>query len=199
MRVMSKSRLEAFSDGVFAIVITLLILDVRLPTGMGPSLDALVLMWPKVAAFVLSFVVVGVYWVAHHNMMHFIESVDRNALWLNLLLLLCVVFVPFPASFLGLDHKSPLSIRVYGITLIATNAAGAAFWAYSTLYANLAKAEVTKPFARRIVLLHCSPILVYALAVALAGSAQWVSLSLYALVPLFFILPNPLVARVAGQ
>lgn len=194
---MSKGRLEAFSDGVFAIVITLLILDVRLPAGSGVSLEALELLWPKVAAFVLSFVVVGVYWVAHHSMMHFIESVDRNALWLNLLLLLCVVFIPFPASFLGLDPKSPLSIRLYGLTLIATNAAGTAFWLYSTLYAKLASPGVTKPFARRIALLHASPILLYCVGIALAGSAQWVSLGLYAAVPLFFILPNPMLARLA--
>ena len=83
---MNKGRLEAFSDGVFAIVITLLILDVRLPPGVHVSIGALWQLLPRLATFVLSFVVVGVYWVAHHNMMHFIERVDRSLLWLNLLL-----------------------------------------------------------------------------------------------------------------
>ena len=85
---MSKGRLEAFSVGVFAIVIALLILDVRLPAGVHVSIAALEQVLPRIATFVLSFVVVGVYWVAHHNMLHFIERVDRSLLWLNLLLLL---------------------------------------------------------------------------------------------------------------
>jgi uncharacterized membrane protein len=75
---MNKGRLEAFSDGVFAIVITLLILDVRLPAGVHVRITALEQLLPRIATFVLSFVVVGVYWVAHHNMLHFIERTDAQ-------------------------------------------------------------------------------------------------------------------------
>jgi len=95
---MSKGRLEAFSDCVFSIVATLLILDVHLPTGAGIAAASLRGLLPKVGVFLLSFVMVGMYWVAHHNMLHFLRQVDRNLLYLNLLLLLCVVFIPFPTS-----------------------------------------------------------------------------------------------------
>jgi uncharacterized membrane protein len=195
---MNKGRLEAFSDGVFAIVITLLILDVRLPPGVHVSIAALGQLLPRIATFVLSFVVVGVYWVAHHNMMHFIERVDRSLLWLNLLLLLCVVFIPFPASFLGTDLQSPLAVRLYGVSLMATNAAGALFWSYATLGSRLAKPEVSREFAWRIMRIHSAPIAVYAGAVALATIALRLSLTLFALVPLFFILPNPWLKRAIG-
>jgi uncharacterized membrane protein len=85
---MSKNRVEAFSDGVFAIVITLLILNVHLDRHQALTLDALRNLASDVFAFVLSFVIVGVYWVAHHNMLHLIKAVDRRLLWLNLVLLL---------------------------------------------------------------------------------------------------------------
>ncbi len=187
---MSKGRLEAFSDGVFAIVITLLILDVHLPSGVRVSLAALKPLLPKIAAFVLSFIIVGVYWVSHHNMLHLIEKVDRSLLWLNLLLLLCVVFIPFPASLLGTDLSNPLAVRLYGASLMATNVAGTLFWLYGTIGAGLARPEVSREFAWRIVRIHSTPIAVYGVAVALAAAAHGVSLVLFAAVPLFFILPN---------
>src|ERR1700737_20119 len=195
---MSKGRLEAFSDGVFAIVIALLILDVRLPAGAHVSIAALEQVLPRIATFVLSFVVVGVYWVAHHNMLHFIERVDRSLLWLNLLLLLCVVFIPFPASFLGTDLRSPLAVRLYGVSLIATNAAGTLFWSYATLGARLTKPEVSREFAWRIVGIHSAPIAVYAAAVVVATIALGLSLTLFALVPLFFFVPNRWLRRAVG-
>jgi TMEM175 potassium channel family protein len=192
---MSKMRLEAFSDGVFAIVITLLILDVRLPSGASPTAEAIRSLAPRIAAFVLSFIIVGVYWVAHHHMLHFVRQVNRQLLWLNLLLLLAVVFIPFPASLLGLQLRNPLVVRLYGLTLMATNAAGLLFWIYATGHEHLVIPELSREFAGFVRRLHGSPIAVYALAVALAGSNVWVSLTLYALVPLFFILPNPFPQR----
>src|SRR4029453_6516358 len=95
---MNKARLEAFSDGVFAIVITLLILNIHVPDGRTLTLRSLWPLVPPVATFVLSFIIVGVYWIAHHHMLHFVTEVNRRLLWLNLLLLLSVVFIPFPPS-----------------------------------------------------------------------------------------------------
>src|SRR5262245_64949041 len=98
---MNKTRLEAFSDGVFAIVITLLIRNVHVPDGYTLTLQSLRPLLPPLGTFVLSFIIVGVYWIAHHHMLHFVVEVNRRMLWLNLLLLLCVVFIPFPTSLLG--------------------------------------------------------------------------------------------------
>jgi len=195
---MSKTRLESFSDGVFAIVITLLILNVRAPEGSGLTLQMLRPLLPSIGTFALSFIIVGVYWIAHHHMLHFIRQVNRRLLWLNLLLLLCVVFIPFPTSLLGAGFDNPLVIRLYGLTLIATNAAGLFFWVYATSHQELVVSGLNKEFAMFVVKIHSSPMLCYALAIGLAGWSTTISLVLFALVPLFFIVPNPLLERRIG-
>ena len=195
---MSKTRLEAFSDGVFAIVITLLILNVRVPDGRTLTVLSLRPLIPPLATFVLSFIIVGMYWIAHHHMLHFITQVNRRLLWLNLLVLLCVVFIPFPTSLLGTGFNNALAARLYGVTLIATNLAGVFFWLYAVSHRELILASVTKEFAGTVVKIHSSPMLGYVIAVVLAGWSTRVSLALYAAVPLFFILPNPLLERRIG-
>jgi len=195
---MSKTRLEAFSDGVFAIVITLLILNVHVPDGRALTLQSLRPLLPPLATFVLSFIIVGVYWIAHHHMLHFVIEVNRRMLWLNLLVLLCVVFIPFPTSLLGTGFNNPLVVRLYGLNLIATNAAGLFFWLYASAHEELIAPVVTKEFARTVVKIHSSPMIAYGLAVIVAGLSTKASLVLYAAVPLFFILPNPLLERTIG-
>jgi uncharacterized membrane protein len=192
---MSKGRLEAFSDGVFAIVITLLILDVHAPSTTEATLETLWPLLPHVAAFVLSFIIVGVYWVAHHHMLHFIKLVDRELLWLNLLLLLCVVFIPFPTSLLAAGFTNPLAIRLYGLALIATNCSGLFLWWYATSQQSLVVPEVNREFARWVAVVHASPIAAYVLAVGVAGREPALSLALFVAVPLFFIVPNPYLRR----
>jgi uncharacterized membrane protein len=192
---MTKSRLEAFSDGVFAIVITLLILDVRFPADKPLTLETLWGVAPHLRAFVLSFVIVGVYWVSHHNMLHFIRAVDRQLLWLNLALLLIIVFIPFPAALLGQHADSELAVALYGINLMLVNAAGAAMWLYATSRPHLAVDGMTPALSRFIAKIHSAPILVYAVAIAVAHWYVPLSLILFAAVPAFFILPNPFIDR----
>jgi uncharacterized membrane protein len=195
---MNKTRLEAFSDGVFAIVITLLILNVHVPDGRTLTLQSLRPLFPPIATFVLSFIIVGVYWIAHHHMLHFVTQVNRRLLWLNLLVLLCVVFIPFPTSLLGTGFNNPLAVRLYGLTLIATNLAGLFFWLYATSHQDLVVRDITKEFSRTVVKIQSSPMLGYALAIAVAGWSTKLSLLLFAAVPLFFIVPNPLLERRIG-
>jgi uncharacterized membrane protein len=192
---MTKNRLEAFSDGVFAIVITLLILDVRFPPDKPLTLETLRSVAPHVLAFVLSFVIVGVYWVSHHNMLHFIRQVDRQLLWLNLVLLLIIVFIPFPAALLGQHPDSELAVTLYGINLMLVNAAGTAMWIYAMSQPQLAVDGTATGLPRFVAKLHAAPILVYGAAIALAHWYVSLSLIVLAAVPAFFILPNPLVDR----
>src|SRR5215510_8654149 len=180
---MNKTRLEAFSDGVFAIVITLLILNVRVPDGRSFTLESFRPLIPPLATFVLSFIMVGVYWIAHHHMLHFITQVNRRLLWLNLLVLLCVVFIPFPTSLLGTGFYNPLAVRLYGVSLIATNASGRFFWLYAISHPELVVSSVTKEFARTVVKIHSLPMLPYGLAIVLAGWSTKASLVLYAATP----------------
>jgi uncharacterized membrane protein len=192
---MNKNRLEAFSDGVFAIVITLLILDVRFPASGTSTLQGLHDMLPQVLSFVLSFVIVGVYWVSHHNMFHYIRVADRRLLWLNLALLLVVVFVPFPAALLGQRPGDPVAVMLYGANLALVNAVGTLLWIYASSRRELREPQLTDELARLVVKVHAGPILAYGIGIFIASYATRVSLLLYALVPAFFILPNPWLDR----
>jgi uncharacterized membrane protein len=192
---MTKNRVEAFSDGVFAIVITLLILDVRFPADQPLTLETLRGVAPHVLAFVLSFIIVGVYWVAHHNMLHFIKQVDRQVLWLNLILLLFIVFIPFPAGLLGQHPDSQLAVTLYGGNLMAVNAAGTGMWLYAMSRPDGAAEGIAPALSRFVARLHAAPILVYGIAIVLAHWYVPLSLVLFAAVPVFFILPNPFVDR----
>jgi uncharacterized membrane protein len=191
---MSKQRLEAFSDGVFAIVITLLILDVHLPSQGALSWTALAQALPNVLAFILSFVLVGTYWIAHHMMWGFVGRVDRYLLWLNLALLLTVVFIPFPAALLGAHFSDAIAVTLYGLALALVNTAGTFVWLYS-MKRELRLPGVPDRFVRFVAIIHSTPIAIYLLGVALAPVSVALSLVLYVAVPIFFILPNPLIDR----
>jgi len=111
---MSKSRLEAFSDGVFAIVITLLVLELRPGENGLQAREMIIQAFPKILAFALSFAIIGCYWVAHHRMLHYVKSVDRTLLWLNLALLMVVTFIPYPTALIGATHGAADALRLYG-------------------------------------------------------------------------------------
>ena len=186
---MTKGRLEAFSDGVFSVAITLLILDVR-PEGGGSGWQMLSHEWHHILVYVLSFVVVGVYWVAHHHMMHFISGTNRTLLWLNLMLLLFVAFIPYVAAVLSAGPMDAGAIRIYGTGLILINLSGSALWAYATKNHHLVHPGLPAAFIKFVLYLHNAPVLVYGLAIALAQWQPGISLALFAVVPAFFILPN---------
>jgi uncharacterized membrane protein len=122
---MKKNRLEAFSDGVFAIVITLLILNVKLPdVNIEGLYDGLVQMLPTVGVYILSFLLIGMYWVFHHYAFTFIAEVDGVLLWLNILFLLLISFLPFPTMMLGKYPFQALPVIIYGINLLMANLMG---------------------------------------------------------------------------
>ena len=147
---MQKSRLEAFSDGVFAIVITLLILDIRFPeVEYSQFKETLMSLLPRILAYVMSFIIIGLYWVTHHNSMHAMKKTDRGFLWLNILLLLCVSFIPFPTSLVGRYPFQAGPIIVYGLTLIICNAVGYIMLVYVHYRPHLAIPEFSAKYLRR--------------------------------------------------
>jgi len=179
---MQKSRLEAFSDGVFAIVITLLILDIRFPdVDYSQFVTTLGSLLPRILAYVMSFIIIGLYWVVHHNSMHAMKKTDRGFLWLNILLLLCVSFIPFPTSLLGRYPFQAWPIIIYGITLITCNAVGYVMLVYVNFHPHLAIPDFSKRYIRShtpvylvvngsylgaILLAHSSPLLSYLIYIA---------------------------------
>ena len=192
---MSTHRLEAFSDGVLSIVITLLVLQLSVPMILPNAPDTeltrrLIEMTPKLFSYVISFAVVGIYWVGHHNLFHFIIRADRTLLWLNNLFLLCVGFIPFPAALLGAYGTRRVAIIVYGMSLVFTGVTLVLIWLYATRNRRLVDHElgpqVVKNGLKRILL---GPAL-YAVSVALCFISVWISLALYVFVPLLYILPG---------
>lgn len=122
---MKKNRLEAFTDGVFAIVITLLILDLRLPNvSYGELPAALRALGPAIGVYVLSFVLIGMYWVFHHHSMTLVHDVDGVLLWLNIIFLLFISFMPFPTMMMGRYPNQTLPVVVYGCNLLLANLNG---------------------------------------------------------------------------
>jgi TMEM175 potassium channel family protein len=192
---LSTRRIEAFSDGVLSIVITLLVLQLSVPVISEKASDMelttrLLDMLPKLFSYVISFAVVGIYWVGHHNLFHFITRADRVLLWLNNLFLLCVGFIPFPAALLGAYGTRRVAVIVYGASLVCTGLTLACIWLYATHGRRLVDRELSPVIVtsglKRILL---GPIL-YALSVAACFLSVRISLMLYVLVPIIYILPG---------
>jgi uncharacterized membrane protein len=125
-------RLIFFSDAVFAIVMTLLVLDIRVPPGLVPEeVPSRVLeLWPKFFGYVLSFLVVGSYWIAHHQTFRYVRTYNRTLLWLNLLCLLSISFIPFPTSLLGEYGDLRFAVVVYAISVGLARFLLAVVWWY---------------------------------------------------------------------
>jgi len=190
---MNKQCIEAFSDGVFAVAITLLVLNSKVSGLSASELRSRVLgQWPHLLAYVLSFVIVGVYWVAHHTLFHFVAKTNRALLWLNNLFLMTVAFLTFPAGLLGEYPSSQVSIVLYGCTLIAANTSATLTWIYASR-ASLLHPGIPTAFRRFAAQLTFAAVIVYSLAVAISFVNLVIPLLFFAAVPLFFIIPHRLV------
>jgi uncharacterized membrane protein len=120
---MNKNRLEAFSDGVLAIVLTIMVLEIKVPH--GESFDALAPLLPVFLSYVLSFVYVGIYWSNHHHMLHATRKVNGTVLWANMHLLFWLSLLPFACGWMGENHFAPRPVALYGVVLLM---AGLAYW-----------------------------------------------------------------------
>ena len=137
-------RILALSDGVFAIAITLLILEIAVPpaTGDADLSKALLGLWPRYLAYILSFVVIARFWVTHHLAFRLIARYDAGLVWLNLLLLMFVAFLPFPTAVLGEHNGSPPAAVLYGAAVALTGAASAGYWWYASGRGRLLRPDV---------------------------------------------------------
>jgi uncharacterized membrane protein len=189
---MQKSRLEAFSDGVFAIVITLLILDIRFPEVEYEQFwETFPSVLPRILAYVMSFIIIGLYWVIHHNSMHAIKKTDRGLLWLNILLLLCISFIPFPTSLVGRYPFEAGPIMIYGGTLIACNLVGFITVLYVHYHPHLAVVEFNSQYIRRHTPNYIFVNGSYLAAILLANILPLLSYIIYILVVLSLIIFLP--------
>jgi uncharacterized membrane protein len=153
---MGKGRFEAFSDGVFAIAITLLVLEIHLPVADtlndGQMQHYLVHLWPQLVTYMTSFATIGIIWLNHHSTFVHVQSLDHVTLSLNLVLLLTVCFVPFPTALVAKYGALPSSTALYGATLTAMGISYAALW-YYTARQEYRRSPSTAPHLNRITVL----------------------------------------------
>ena len=200
---MPKSRTEAFSDGVFAIAITLLIIEVRPPnSGAGALAGDLANLWPKYAAYVVSFVIIGIIWVNHHQIFERITSVDRPLLFLNLLLLLTVAFLPFPTALLGeyirKGDNAHVAAAVYSANMTLIGLAFLAIWTYLARVPSLLAPDVGTEGALRARRAAAIGPVAYGLSIPLAFVNAVACLIVYAAIALYFAITFA-IARPDGE
>ena len=185
---MDKSRVETFSDGVFAIVITLLILDLHIPEVSYSQLpQALLATVPNLLSYLLSFAVIGLYWVGHHYYFRFIKKVNNVFVWLNLFYLLLVSVLPIPTTLLGRYQFQTIPILIYGINLLALNLFSLGMLYYVRRRQDLATPEFSTEIFRRFVRLYLIVNGAYVVAILLSFVVPVISYVIYILVLLYAI------------
>jgi len=193
------ARVLALSDGVFAIVITLLVLEIHVPDlGNGESLrTALREVRPSFVAFLISFVIVAIAWAGHRDLFSLIRRTDRVLVWLNILYLLPLSILPFGASLLANYDREPVALRMYGILLVAISVTRLAIWAYATNRTYLLYFAIDAQSRWAAFVISASPVLAYGIAILVAKTSPTASLLIYAAVPiLYFVVIS--VLRAAG-
>ena len=188
---MGKSRLEAFSDGVIAIIITIMVLELKVPHGATP--DLLIPLIPVFLSYVLSFVHLGIYWNNHHHMLHAVHTVRGPMLWANLHLLFWLSLVPFATAWMGENHFASVPVAIYGTVLLMS--AIAYYILQQLIIATQGRESILKRAIGTDWKGKLSPIL-YLTGILLALWARWVSLTLYVIVALIWLIPDSRIEKV---
>jgi len=188
---MGKGRLEAFSDGVIAIIITIMVLEMKVPH--GDNVDDLLPLLPVFLSYVLSFIYVGIYWNNHHHLLHASSKVTGGILWANLHLLFWLSLFPFATGWMGENHFTALPTAVYGVVLLM---AAIAFYVLELMIIRSQGPDsVVKKAVRRDLKGKLSP-LVYIAAIAATLVAPWIAELLYVLVALIWLIPDRRIEKV---
>ena len=182
---MGKNRLEAFSDGVIAIIITIMVLELKVPH--AADLQALVPLWPVFLSYVLSFIYVGIYWNNHHHLMHSVQAVSGRVLWANLHLLFWLSLIPFVSGWMGENHFTTLPVAAYGVVLFMCSVA------YDMLVRSLSRRRENSMLAEAIgsdrkgIL----SIVLYLIGIALSFVHPWIGFAVYAAAAVVWLIPDP--------
>jgi uncharacterized membrane protein len=189
---MDTKRIEALADGVFAIAMTLLVIEIHVPEiPAGSSLAAALLhLAPNVIAYAVSFIILGTLWIGHHAQFHFIRRVDRPLLWINIHLLLFIAFLPFSTALLAEHYREPLAATVYGATLLGAGVFLYGHWSYATTGRRLVDPGLQEPVVRTVTLRILGGHAVYASAVLLSWLNPYLGLALFAGMPLIYMIPG---------
>jgi uncharacterized membrane protein len=188
IRALGKNRLEGFSDGVVAIIITIMVLELKVPHEASP--EALLKLLPVFLSYALSFLIVAIIWVNHHHLVHTLPQVTGRILWLNNHLLFWLSLVPFTTGFMGENHLAPLAVALYGLVLFFSGVA------FDLLRREIALQETTEPelvsMHRRSDRRNTITAALYLVSVPLAWVSVWLSVAIFLLVPIVYFMPRTL-------
>lgn len=182
---MGKNRLEAFSDGVLAIIITIMVLELKIPEGQG--VDALLLVLPTFLSYILSFVYVGIYWNNHHHLLHTLHKVTGPVLWANLHLLFWLSLVPFASGWMGANPDATVPAALYGVVLLMASIA------YNVLQKLIINIEEVSSMLKQAIgndTKGKTSMLAYMAASALAIIRPWIAQALYVILALLWLIPD---------
>ena len=191
---MGKGRLEAFSDGVFAIIITIMVLELKVPH--GGDLESLVPLIPKFLSYILSFVYLAIYWNNHHHLLHVTHRVTGSILWANLYLLFWLSLIPFATAWMGESHFQPATTALSGVPLLM---AAIAYW---ILTRTILKAEGEGSILSRALgsdVKGRGSILLYVAALFLAFLHPAIAGAIYVLVALIWLIPDRRIERALAE
>jgi uncharacterized membrane protein len=191
---MKKGRLEAFSDGVIAIIITIMVLELKVPHGGG--FESLKSLLPVLLSYILSFIYLGIYWNNHHHLLHATEKITGGVLWANLHLLFWLSLVPFVTAWMGENHFAPATMSVYGIVLLM---AGVAYWILQKQLMRVnGKSSVLTRAIGKDLKGKASPFL-YLLGILSAFVNEWISGGIYLFVALMWLIPDTRIERIINK
>jgi uncharacterized membrane protein len=187
---MTKGRMEAFSDGVIAIIITIMVLQLKVP--LGADVASLSPLMPVFLSYVLSFIFLGIYWSNHHHLLQAIRHVDGRVLWANLHLLFWLSLTPFVTGWMGENHFAPWPVALYGIVLLC---AAIAYTILTRVLISIHGKDSVLATAVGSDFKGNLSIVLYAGAIALSFVGTWISCGLYACVAIMWLVPDRRIER----
>ena len=191
---MSKGRMEAFSDGVIAILITIMVLELTVPH--GDDLAALRPLIPIFLSYVLSFVFLGIYWNNHHHLFQVVERVDGRVLWANMHLLFWLSLVPFVTGWMGENNFSVWPVALYGTVLFF---AGVAFFILTRVLLSIHSSDSVLATALGRDFKGKISVVIYLVAIPLAFVNSWIACAIYVLVAIMWLVPDPRIEKTLAQ
>jgi uncharacterized membrane protein len=199
---MSKDRLETFSDGVFAIAITLLVLTIAQPSDYTSLAHELGKRWPSLAAYVVSFIVIGIMWLNHHTVFNHLAQLDRGIFYLNLLLLMTIVFIPYPTGVFGEALRKGEGAKTaavfYSLVMTVNACMWAALWLYASVGRRLLGAGFPESQRRVATVLFVAGTFVYAASIGVALVNPYLCLGFHGALALYYAL-DPISRRVGRE
>jgi uncharacterized membrane protein len=190
----SKSRMEMLTDGVFAIVMTLLVLEITVPqlshSEVASKLPNLLLeLWPVVLSYAMSFILLGFFWIYHHDQFHYIKRVNRILVWITIFFLMIIAFIPFSTSLLGEYGDQQISVVIYGINIAMAAFGAYVQWWYAARNHRLVDSDLDPVFIKIMSRRGLVGPIIYLIAIGISFISIQVSLILYIAIPLYYLVP----------